>query len=256
MSGPERDKTRVVIYGSCVSRDTFDFLDRNHFQLDRYIARQSLISAYAEATPLNEMDIEPLSSDFQKRTIRDDFRSSLHQDLLTFGHNADVVLWDLTDERYGVWDLGGGQYITRSIELFASGIDQRLMKTARLVPFGSADHLQLWTDALGKFSNSILSADLRLAPILINPPWATFDQRGRLVRGTHGLHPRSANQMFRVYARRAAGISTHTISSRWPLTNSGHQWGRAPYHYTDRTYRRMAKEIALRAGRDPREQSL
>jgi hypothetical protein len=243
MTSEDSTKTRVVIYGSCVSRDTFDFLDQGAFQLARYIARQSLISAYAQPTPLDESDIENLTSEFQKRTIRDDFRASLDEDLQTFGADADLLLWDLTDERFGVWDLGGGRYVTRSVELVTSGLDAHLRETGTLVEFGSRRHLALWEDALRDFASSVRRAGLRRPPILLAPRWAEHDERGAPVRSVLGPDTRTANRTMRKYLRRAGSIQTVTVPSSMVAAGSNHRWGPAPYHYTDEVYEEISRGI-------------
>ena len=71
--GPQR--LAVLIVGSCVSRDTFVFLDPEHFRLEDYIARQSLASGFGPvATPLVSTD--ELNQPFP---TRDDRRAMPHR---------------------------------------------------------------------------------------------------------------------------------------------------------------------------------
>lgn len=242
-------KTHAVIYGSCVSRDTFEFLDPGAFHLDRYIARQSLISAYAEPTILESSDIESLTSEFQKRTVRDDFRGSLHEDMQTFGTGADLLIWDLTDERYGVWDLGGGQFVTRSVELISSGIDSRLKARATLVPFGSSRHFSMWNDALQKFYATLASAGLVDKTVLLAPRWATKDENGSAVRSALGPGSRYANKILSKYSRCVSSTKPVTTGRLETRANSLHKWGAAPYHYSDHIYSRLSQEIVSMADR-------
>lgn len=250
-SGHEK-RARVLIYGSCVARDSYDHLDGDAFRLDRYVARQSLISAYAAPTALDEGDLDSLSSDFQRRTLRDDFAGSLHDDLATFGAGADLLLWDLTDERYGVWDLGGGRFVTRSVELVASGLDARLQATARLVRFGSRQHLTLWTQALRSFEASVRRAGLRRPPILIAPPWAEHDEHGVPVRSVLAPEPRAANRMMQKYVRRAGRVPTISLPGTSVSASSAHRWGPAPYHYTDDVYEEVCRGIVAALDAPPR----
>lgn len=244
MSEDGTRKTRVVIYGSCVSRDTFEFLDPAQFQLDRYIARQSLISAYSVPTPVDESDLKSLASDFQRRTIRDDFAGSLHGDLQIYGPDADVLLWDLTDERYGVWDLGGGRFVTRSIELIMSGMDASLKRRGRLVPYGSPRHLRLWKRALSSFARSLHEAEFSTPPILIAPLWARQDQHGAPLGITHGPKLRTANRILHRYLRQTGSIPRVTTQAAKTTASSTHRWGAAPYHYTDEIYSELSERLA------------
>ena len=243
MTAEDTPKNRVIIYGSCVSRDTFDFLDQNAFQLDRYIARQSLISAYAKPTQLEEADIESLNSEFQRRTIRDDFKGSLHEDLLSFGRDANFLLWDLTDERYGVWDLGGGEFVTRSIELVSSGIDSRFSRSARHVPFGSQQHMSLWLRAYAQFLRSCRVSGLQSKPVLIAPPWASRTDQGSPVVSKEGITVRKANKQIRSYAR-LVDLPTISVRRRAIKASEDHKWGVAPFHYARNVYEELATQLS------------
>jgi len=237
-------KTRVVIYGSCVSRDTFEFLDPSEFQLDRYIARQSLISAYSVPTPVDESALEQLTSDFQRRTVRDDFRGSLHHDLMALGSSADVVLWDITDERFGVWDLGQGRYVTRSVELIASGLDKRLEFEGRLIAYGTREHRALWGRAVNHFATSVRATGFRRAPVLLALPWADVDELGRRV-ATPGLPDnRKANKILNRYVTKAGKVTALALPARDVIANTQHRWGLAPYHYADENYEAIAPLLA------------
>lgn len=236
-------KTRVVIYGSCVSRDTFEFLNPDRFQLDRYIARQSLISAYSVPTAVDDSDLDRLASDFQRRTVRDDFRGSLHHDLMALGAAADVVLWDLTDERLGVWDLGGGSYVTRSVELIASGLDRELQARGRLIGYGSREHRTLWANAVHQFAASVRNAGFRSPPVLIAPPWATVDEHGRKVSAVHAPDAGRANRVLARYVALAGGVTTLSAPDCSITASSTHQWGPAPYHYADHVYEAIAQPL-------------
>lgn len=244
MNYADNTMTNVLIYGSCVSRDTFEYLDQGSYRLERYIARQSLISAFSAPTSINSKDLSRLQSDFQRRMVRDDFLGSLKSDLIEFGDRSDIMLWDLTDERYGVWDLGGGRYVTRSVELIASGIDARLETQAKLVPFGSRRHLKLWTTALRAFAEAMRDSAFSRPPILIAPRWAHQDENGHPISSPIGLDLSRANQLLEKYTRKAGRIQKVTTQSDSIRAGLDHRWGVAPYHYTEAVYDELARDVA------------
>lgn len=236
-------RVRVVIVGSCVSRDTFEFLDPRRFELVKYVARQSLISSYSRPLTIADAELAPLTSAFQRRTVRADHSSSLVGDLMSVGKGIDLVLWDLTDERFGVWDLGEGRFITRSVELIASGLDEEIARRALLVPFGSRRHLSLWGGAVPRFASTLRQMSLPRPPVLLAPPWATTDDRGREVKSALVPEPAAARRILRRYLRRAGDVPTISVGSSTAVASSAHRWGVAPYHYTDDVYLEMARRI-------------
>src|SRR5690625_4557605 len=109
----------MLLYGSCVSRDMFEFLPEQ-FTLVEYVARQSMISTISPPVPLPR---EPaLKSDFQRRMVRGDFASALGSSLHDRATEIDILVLDLIDERLGVIPVSGCRYLTRSQELLDSGL--------------------------------------------------------------------------------------------------------------------------------------
>ena len=172
----------ALIYGSCVSRDTFEYLDQERFELTRYIARQSLISAFSEPTDLTANALDNLASEFQKRTLTDDFQGSLRANLAAFGTAVDLILWDITDERFGVYEVQPGRYVTRSLELVASGLDAAYAIRHPLIRYGSRRHLHLWTAAALRFAEALDELAPDADVVLVAPRWASQDAAGKPTR--------------------------------------------------------------------------
>src|SRR5690606_3435896 len=101
-----------------VSRDTFELLDTSRYSLLAYVARQSLISALGPATPL----AVPLAelSPFQRRMVEGDIGSDLRSRLAAAARNTDLLLWDLTDERLGIYRMPDGGFVTRTPDVIGS----------------------------------------------------------------------------------------------------------------------------------------
>ena len=72
----------VFIYGSCVSRDSYERLDSAMFPLVSYVARQSLISSFSRpATFVSMPEFTGLTSKFQIKMLGGDLESSLPRSL-------------------------------------------------------------------------------------------------------------------------------------------------------------------------------
>lgn len=244
---------RVFIYGSCVSRDTFEHLDPQDFELVDYVARQSLISAAAPATatPIPNFDTR---SPFQERMLRGDWASSLFQTLREQGEQIDLLVWDLCDERLGVRQLDalspqlGKPMATRSVDGIRTGLDEQLLE-ARLVPFGSRQHRLLFLHSLRQFSTLLRDLGLQDRTILLAPDWAHHDTRGGKTPSSFGLAAKRANRLFADYYAAAAKVTgVHVVRLSSDIQAAPHHvWGPAPFHYTEQVYAKLCGAIQQHA---------
>ena len=99
---------KIFMYGSCVSRDTYDFFSREDCKLLGYVSRQSVISTF-NATNADILSGATMSSKFQLRNSLGDFNGDLFDRLDAEGGEADLFIWDLVDERNGVVSASDGR---------------------------------------------------------------------------------------------------------------------------------------------------
>jgi hypothetical protein len=66
----------VTIFGSCVTRDIFDFVEENE-SVYRYFARSSVVSVVSKPIKINLEEIN-LKSSFQKRIVYYDLNPPMH----------------------------------------------------------------------------------------------------------------------------------------------------------------------------------
>lgn len=244
-------KVRTLIYGSCVSRDTFAYLP-DHFELRDYVARQSLISAYTK--PAVSVQLPALSSRFQQRMLEGDRLSSLPATLMD-NPNTDLILWDITDERLGVYLLADGSCVTRTVELVESGAEANLPPGAKLLRWGTPQHFHLWLGSLAQFASMMGENGSKSRIELIDVPWATRFADGGRPPSSYGLEAHRANRIRRRYIRAAVrALNLRPIRLRKPteiLAARDHRWGPAPFHYTDSVYTALAEAIAQRTNMRP-----
>lgn len=239
-------KTNLSIYGSCVSRDTVSFCSPNNVTLRRYIARQSLICAFTPSPEL-DLDLSALTSEFQKRMVIGDLERTLVTALPLIAKDSDLLLWDLVDERLGIYLFDDGSAITRSLELINSGAEAQIETQANFIAFGTDSHFELWATALEKFIEALDSAALRNHVRLLDVPWATRDTDGQRIRPSMGTEAKKANSLYRRYFDAASrDIKTIAIGEVLePRGSANHRWGLAPFHYEDRVYRVIAAALGL-----------
>lgn len=271
---PEQQRRlEILIVGSCVSRDTFEFLDPRRFHLRDYVARQSLISGFGPAAaPL----VEPsgLPSRFQQRMVEADAASDLPERVETHAPRVDLLLWDLVDERLGVHVRADGGITTDSVEarsLRGASAATELPEGTRHLPFGSDEHFTLFEAALPLWRGLLERTGLLGRTVLVAPPWAERTAEGDLTPPSFELSATEGNALSQRYvaaARRVLGLPVLGLSLRQEATRADHEagaddrptvharvdhhWGPAPFHYDDATYTVLAEGIADAARRTGR----
>lgn len=242
-ASPEHRSLRQLVYGSCVSRDLVEIALGGPDMVSGYVARQSLISAFSgRVSTLAVPDDAPLSP-FQRRMVDGDIHRGLEEQLrAAAARGVEEVLWDLVDERLGVYVLEDGSPVTRSIDLMTSGLDAELSQRAALLPLGSSEHLRRWTSALARLHS--VTAELGMRVTLLDIPWAERDDCGEATPGSFGVSAAAANVAFRPYVDAAGSIfGTASLDASEVMAARDHRWGPAPFHYTVDTYRRAAREV-------------
>ncbi|MFI2103073.1 DUF6270 domain-containing protein [Isoptericola sp. NPDC019693] len=243
-------KNRVFIYGSCVSRDTFEHLDPEQFELVQYVARQSALSAYTR--PVSLVEPPAMESPFQQRMVAGDYASSLQTQIPEAAPQTDLVLVDLVDERLGAYVLPDGSVVTRSTELVQSGAEQHLPAGSQHLPFGSDQHFQYWSQGIAAVGELIRHHMPRAAVVLIDLPWAERSETGIATPDSFGVTAAEANPVFRAYAQVAAQALEAEVISLRPeevVSSPDHPWGEAPFHYAEDVYLRVVKELTGSPGR-------
>lgn len=238
--------TNVFIWGSCVSRDTFGFLPEN-FSLQRYVARQSLISAGTNASAVRSQLTEPPSA-FQSRMIRGDLAGDLYTALHQHARETDVVLIDLVDERGGVIQFDQG-YATKLSEFWGAG-GRDASRGATQIPFGTDEHFAHWEKEAQRFIGELLAAELLPRTLVLNAPWASqFDTGEPLEIPGWMKDPATANREYERYVDvlREAGLQVVELPAELAKTSKDHKWGPSPFHYQDAAYEFFSDAITSKA---------
>ncbi len=227
----------LVIYGGCVTRDTYEDIKEDHTLL-AYISRQSLISAGSRPTKL----LKPLppSAGFEARNFNGDIASSLYGTLERFADTADLFAFDLVVERLGVLRLADNTFVTRSGPLAASGQMENL-PAPRSYRFGTEGHYRTWEVAARKFVDVLTRTGLLAKTLMVETPWAKDMDNGQELPLFRGLDPVQANIIYeRYYAfLRDLGVRSVRLPDELAVSTDSHRWGAAPYHYVPAAYEWM-----------------
>ena len=160
----------ISIFGSCVSRDTCEFLP--HANVVTYVARQSVTSL---ATHHGEagIDLSALESSFQRRMVLSDLLGSGVERIVANEEPIDLVLLDLVDERRGHWLFPDGTTMTNSLEAESCGAAAAgKTQGARLVEFGTDEHFAAWRHGFELLIEGLRKAALLDRSILLDIEWA------------------------------------------------------------------------------------
>lgn len=239
---------RIAIYGSCVSRDTFDFFRGGFASLQSYVSRQSLISAMH---PADSKWVEPseISSPFQLRNAVGDFVGDAGYRIGRPGANLDTLLVDLIDERNGVLKLRSGGFVTYSYDLFRAGIIDRLYAAEEVeerVCFGTDKHFEVWKQSATTFFDELCGSSRGGRIVSIESPWALATEAGgRPNVWSHGPEPEVANVQYERYYSHLRDIASLSVAlpESLAVTKTDHKWGPAAYHYIDAAYEHLVSRI-------------
>ncbi len=227
-------QTRVFIWGSCVSRDTFGYLPQDEFTLLQYVARQSAISAATPPVTLQEPPV--LESPFQQRQVVGDFISSLVPTVQREGEKIDLLLLDLTDERLGTYLLRDGTVLTRSYEFLKAKAHEQLPWGTEHLEFGSFSHRARWTTAITTLAPQLREAAPNARIVLLDVAWAARTDAGATTPASFGVSARKANRLYPRYvatAAQALGAEVVRVPPSDAVGATTHPWGEAPFHYTE-----------------------
>lgn len=161
---------KVAIFGSCVSRDTAEFMPEA--EVVAYVARHSVTSLESPHGTAG-IDLSDLTSAFQKRMVTSDLNGTGLERITKEAKELDVVLLDLVDERRGFWRFPDRTTMTNSLEIESCGAARAARRAgARLIEFGIDEHFDQWKSGLITLIEGLRDAELWEKTILLDIEWA------------------------------------------------------------------------------------
>ena len=229
-----KDK-RVLILGSCVSRDAFNF--SNNFTLVDYFARTSFASLFGTVCRCNRV-VNNIESSFQKRIVKYDMNKTFKEIYLTIDY--DILLVDFIDERFDLLLMNDGGICTLSNESISSKILEEC-EGYRIIRNNSDEFMHLWKKGWIEFVENMKKNSL-LEKIRLNKVfWAKKTERGEGFLPTYSAEKIiEMNQLLeKMYAIAELTLPKECVIS-YPSevikAADQHRWGVSPFHYIDEFY--------------------
>lgn len=240
----------IDIFGSCVSRDLFEFEKIKRFKIGTYVARESILSAVSPAIEFEEGAIQ-LSSSFQKRMVEYDLKSNGLDCLKKSA--SDYLVVDLIDERFDIAQIGDA-FITLSTEFTLSKVlDSNVYSIIKKNDMFFKEHESLIYESVDKFCERILEI-YDPGHVIIHKAYMVntyIDKRGKKKKFSLpylSFNKRINDILTKMYARmesRMTDAMVVDISSGY-YADENHKWGLAPKHYQKEYYIAALNEIYLK----------
>ena len=222
----------VLIFGSSVSHDVFNFDKENKYKLINYFARSSIASLYSPAVMNNNL-VDCLDSSFQKNIVTYDLKKTFVEEIGLI--DFDVLLLDLIDERFDLFVFQDGSICTLSSELVSTGFLQH--HDGEVVKSGSDKHFKLWEQGWSSFVNHLSILGVLDRVRVQKTFWCSKDEVGAYY-DNNGIDIAN-NYLEKLYLTIQEDLSPNqfVVPSKINLLGSvNHKWGKSPFHYISNYY--------------------
>lgn len=231
---------KVLVIGSCVSRDVFNINGAECFQVVNYVARSSLGSAFASGV-FSGVVLDDIASDFQRKMVQIDLEKSLTS--IIRRKDFDIILLDLIDERFNIYQNNRGEVCTLSNELVSSGFNPDI-ESGQIIESGSAEFFRLWLVGWHRFIKLLDELQVLSKLFVTRALWSESLEDGTSFEPNYSLKKiRSANVFLeRLYSYAGRNLPQRQFIDFDKETLKGainHRWGQSPFHYTGQVYKKI-----------------
>ncbi|KWE81342.1 DUF6270 domain-containing protein [Burkholderia territorii] len=227
---------KLLILGTCVSRDALEFVSDGSIELSDYYARSSLASL--NAVPFSEdipRCISDIPSSFGRRVVERDLTKRFFRDALV--EKTDIVLVDLIDERFDLWvDDSTGRCCTLSDEIVRAGF-AREYKRGRTVRSGGEEFWDRWCEGWARFLSYATKMGLRRNIAINKVFWGERTVAGRQFSWGVADNNMLLGRMYDYIARDLAQTQFLEYPPELLVGDDNHRWGVSPFHYVPELYR-------------------
>lgn len=228
----------ILIFGSCVSRDTLEFKSSESYNLVGYFARSSLatLSSTLDNSSVKKeysQNLDKITSAFQRRMVEYDFDRSVLKSIEK--NNFDVILMDLIDERFHLAVLNNNSFVTRSNEFLRTSIKPKSTINAQ-----SDNFFDLWTKGVKVFLDNLIEKNIIHKLVVQKAYWTNKLDNGDLIQDISDEKVKEENEklekmynFLKNYLKEDQFIS---IPENLIIAKSEHKWGISAFHYIDEYY--------------------
>lgn len=240
---------KFVIFGSCVTRDVFEFVDKSACVLVRYFARSSLGSAYAEGK-IESVDVSRIASAFQRGVVCADLNKEFRGFLGSC--DFDCLIYDPIDERFDLLLLEGEGLCTLSNEL-KQVYEGKCEASGRRLKSGSEEFFVRWEKGWSALIAQLDGIGKRAALRINKVFWAERTAASDDFRPSYDATgiTRANEFLGRIYSRMLRDIPQEQFfefSQELMVGASEHKWGKSPFHYVAAYYSSLASRLEALAG--------
>lgn len=250
----------VAIWGSCVTRDTFEIGGSWEGRLS-YHARSSWISQAATASR-PPVDV-PEGTGFGHRMVREDLTKAILTEAVAA--QPDVVIFDLIDERFDIVEISGSRFSVNDYYPRLELEEPMRKLSERTIPFRETERDTLFAQAVLTLADQWMHA-LPQARFVLHRAWYTARSADPVAHPFYAsapTHVRWCNErLARHYAalHDAFGDRLHVVEPDADVHlvgDPGHKWGLAHFHYVPSYYEACLDQIrAISAGASPEPRPL
>lgn len=227
---------RIVVYGSCVSRDALEYANFD-CELIQYIARTSLATQQSIPALKNDL-LDKLTSQFQRNMMRVDMEKTLFS--LLNANDFDLLFLDLIDERFSIGLFGAGR-LTLTNE-FLSVVPKNLEYTEwnRF----SDEKYEAWCRGFNEMMFLVRQKETKPTVVLNRVYFSGYSgvTKGDAVECPSFMPTEITrnnsflNRMYEYVESNFKDVKILEYSNSLFVANPNHKWGLAPFHYIDELY--------------------
>lgn len=238
---------RLLILGSCVSRDILSITESKEIILGDYYARSSIASLASKPFALGEECLQRIPSDFQRRMVRRDVEKSFFKDISS-RKDFDLLLIDLIDERFDLYEIYPGSIVTVSSEFLAAyAVTPSDRSSNRWIPSGSERHRELWKAGVERLFSTLTQHGLAERVIINKVFWADQMEDGTPLPEQQKASLQAANSLLEWMYAELRNYVPQQLWMEFPektlRSSSDHRWGFAPFHYSKVYYIAAAAQL-------------
>ncbi|MBN3789409.1 DUF6270 domain-containing protein [Burkholderia sp. Ac-20353] len=241
-----RSNPKLLIHGSCVSRDAFTdrYPQAARYELVGYLARSSLATAFSTGE-VEGIDFDAIASPFQRRMVQSDVAHGLSATLASGGF--DLLLVDLIDERFSLFVDELGARCTVSGELLSSGFEPGSRRGQVIRPF-TDEFFELWEEGWRAIV-AVLNAHGRLRALVVNEVYwskACSDGTDFMPSYSNDDIDQANAFMRRQYARMRVDLDEDQFlqfDASLLVGAVDHQWGKSPFHFINAYYTNLLDSL-------------
>ncbi|HEB9344990.1 TPA: hypothetical protein RZK20_001537 [Campylobacter coli] len=236
---------KICIFGSCVSRDIFEYDEQKNFELVGYYARSSFASLSSNA--MIEQDVlDNIISPFQKRMVLYDMNKSFIEKVKK--NDFDFLLVDFIDDRFHFYKLSNDSIVTVSNEYKKA---KGKLYSSNMIYSKSQEHIDLWRKGIERMYNDLCLIQDKI--ILNKVYWSdTFFNGQKFTINPEELIANNSflKERYDEFITFFPKVKYIEYPKDVLVLDHKHKWGGAPMHYYHDVYKYALDKILMFAKKD------